>query len=401
MNGKSFTRGKASESVKTLTEKFRSVVLYPYPAELDGISLQGEFLYRGLKQNKFPVMPCNRFASFEKEFLYKSFKPDIAVGIGFWGDIPHLVEHPLEHGVTPVPWLNADGWVANYHDMLNGLPLILVTSNWVKETYHRDGVYNKNIFPVPIGIDTDEIRPIPKNDPRVMEMRRILGVEPHEKLILTVGGDTTSKGFQEVLKALARINPEFKDWVYVGKSWEKFSPYYHHREEVKIIRDSNLPRNRIKYVDGPISRETVSVLLSAADIYAAPSRIEGFGMIQVEAQACGVPVLGIDAMGVKDTVVHGETGFLAKVSETIGLEEEWGYKDMGFSSKHKVKFDVPKTFAVRADVDDLAEHLLNLLTDDQLREKMSINGRRHVVENFDYRKVSLDMMNLVQSKLRI
>ena len=54
-------------------------------------------------------------------------------------------------------------------------------------------------------------------------------------------------------------------------------------------------------------------ILNAADIYAAPSRLEGFGMIQVEAMSCGIPVISINECGPKETIIHNKTGFLAKV----------------------------------------------------------------------------------------
>jgi len=65
------------------------------------------------------------------------FEPDVVVGIGYWGHTPQLVLHPQRYGVQPVPWLVADGFIANYQEVLNALPLILVTSNWVKEMYVR------------------------------------------------------------------------------------------------------------------------------------------------------------------------------------------------------------------------------------------------------------------------
>ena len=187
----------------------RSIVLYPCPPELDGISIQGEMLYRGLLENKLEAVPCDRGAEAEKELLYKTFKPDVAIGIGYWADAPRIIQHPLRFGVQPVPWLNADGWVANYHELLDSLPLMLTTSNWVKETYYRDGLRNKNIYSMPIGIDTAQMKPLPKDDPRVLRIREMLGVKPDEKMILTSGGDTTSKGFQEVLQALGKINGNF------------------------------------------------------------------------------------------------------------------------------------------------------------------------------------------------
>ena len=57
-----------------------------------------------------------------------------------------------------MPWLVADGYVAAHRDVLNALPLILVTSNWVKETYIRDGIRGDNIEVLPVGCDTDAFR---------------------------------------------------------------------------------------------------------------------------------------------------------------------------------------------------------------------------------------------------
>lgn len=381
-------------------KKFRALVLYPFPVQLDGISLQGEFLYKGLIENGYAARPVDRKAEFEKKFFYKQFKPQIAIGIGFWGDAPDIIKHPLEAGLTPVPWLNVDGWVANYHDLLNSLPLIFTTSNWVRETYIRDGVRNQNMFTMPIGIDTQEMKPLPRNDVRVQQMREMLGVKPNEKMVLTIGGDTTSKGFQEVLKALGKINSEFKEWKCVGKNWENKMPYYHYKEEAKIIKEFGL-RKKVRYIDGSISRETLNVLLNAADIYAAPSRIEGFGMVQVEAMACGIPVVSINAMGVRDTIAHGKTGFLAKVASTVELEQEWVYKEMGFEKKKIIKFEKPKTFAYRADVDELADYLLRLLGDDELHTKMGESAREHAVKNFDYRLTSLNMAKAIEQKLKL
>ena len=54
--------------------------------------------------------------------------------------------------LRPVPWLVADGYVANYQEVLNQLPLILVTSTWVKDIYVRDGIAEDRIEVLPVGM---------------------------------------------------------------------------------------------------------------------------------------------------------------------------------------------------------------------------------------------------------
>lgn len=124
-------------------------------------------------------------------------------------------------------------------------------------------------------------------------------------------------------------------------------------------------------------------------------------MPHVEAQACGKPVLSVDAMGIKETVVHGETGFLASVAEWVAISEGEAGESAGYPEKRIIKFDKPKVVAVRADVGDLARDALRLLSDDALAERMGRAGRKHVERNFDYRGVAQSVLKLVRDRVPI
>jgi hypothetical protein len=121
------------------------LVLSEYPAPAAGLALQGELLCRGLSEMGVDVHPVHLESTLEKEWYFRWFKPDIVVGVGFWGHLPSLVLHSQKFGMKAVPWLVADGYIAEHRDVLNALPLILVTSNWVKEVYVRDGIRGDNI----------------------------------------------------------------------------------------------------------------------------------------------------------------------------------------------------------------------------------------------------------------
>ena len=92
----------------------KCLLFYAYPPEPDGQSLQGHSLYLGIKNLGIEAIPCHFQDSIQKQYYLKYLKPDVAFGIGFWGNVPDVVKAPLKYGVTPVPWFNADGWVANY-----------------------------------------------------------------------------------------------------------------------------------------------------------------------------------------------------------------------------------------------------------------------------------------------
>ncbi len=378
-----------------MSEKLKILVLYPHPPEPDGVSMQGHYLIKGLKELGVDVRPCDRENNIEKEWYLNTFKPDITIGIGFWADAPGLIFYPQEHGILPVPWFNADGWVANYHDALNKLPLVVATSNWVKSTYKRDGVKD-NVHVCHIGFDPETFHPIPKSDHRIKKLREMLDIKEDEKMILTVGGDVTSKGAQEMFKALKLLNGKFKKWKYVLKVWDSYSADDHGKEEQKLIKELGLNHDRITYLKGKLSPEFMGILINACDIYAAPSRLEGFGMIQLEAQACGKPVISINAGGPADTIVHNKTGFLVDVSEEIKLDREWVYPWMGFDTQHQVLFAEPKTFAYRGDIDQLAEYTLKLLADDKLRETMGRAGAEHALKNFHYKVTAKHFLDLIE-----
>ena len=376
------------------------LVLYDYPPPPGGLATQGELLLRGLQKMGVEVYPAHLESALEKRWYYHWFKPDAVVGVGYWGQSPHIVLHPLRHGVQPVPWLVADGYVANFKPVLNELPLILVTSNWVKERYVRDGVKGDAIEVLPVGVDTDAFCPIDQGDPKVQLVRDLLGIRPGQLMILTVGGDAASKGGREVMEALARITNEVPDWRYVCKVWAQPRTSTQSRLDAELCESLGL-KHHVIFSASRISRSFMPYLLAACDIYAAPSRLEGFGMAQVEAGACSKPVIGIKAMAMLDTLVEGETALLAGVAEEISVSEATLGPESGFEPGHKVVFDPPRVVDYRASVPDIARHLKTLMNDPALRKRMGEAGRKRVVERYDYRLVAKRLVEILQTKLGI
>ena len=376
------------------------LVLYDYPAPPAGLATQGELLYQGLREIGVEAYAANFESAPEKEWYYRWFKPDIVVGIGYWGHTPQLVLHPQQYEVQPVPWLVADGYIANYQEVLNALPLILVTSNWVKEVYIRDGIQGDKIEVLPVGCNTDVFKPYGKNDDKVLAAREMLGVRPDELLIFTVGGDAASKGAQEVMHALAMIDQQVPDWKYVCKVWPQSRTRFQNITDRQTATQLGIAR-KVSFIRYTTSRNLMPFLLGACDIYAAPSRLEGFGMAQVEAGACGKPVIGIKAMGMLDTLVDGETALLANVAQEVILKEAIVGKESGFEKKRKVVFPSPRVAEYRSSVDDIANSLLTLMSNPSLREKMGAAGRERVKQYFDYRVVAKRFVEVVHQKLGI
>jgi glycosyltransferase involved in cell wall biosynthesis len=376
------------------------LVLYDYPPSPAGLATQGDLLYRGLCELGVDTYAVHFESAQEKEWYYRWFEPDVIVGVGYWGHTPDLVLHPQRYGVQTVPWLVADGYIANYHEILNALPLILVTSSWVKKVYIRDGLRGKNIEVLPVGCDTDSFIPRDKNDPKVSAVREALGVAPDQIMILTVGGDATSKGAQEVMQALAINDIKAPDWKYVCKVWPQPRTLKQNLADLQLATQLGIEKN-VVYTTNVVSRNFMPYLLAACDIYAAPSRLEGFGMIQVEANACGKPVLGIKAMGMLDTMVHGKNAFLAGIAQEVRIKEATVGNESGYKAGHRVVFKTPRTVDYRASVHDIAHYLMELMTKPELRKKLGEAGRKRAVENYDYRIIAKRFIELISERLGI
>lgn len=373
------------------------LVLYSYPPAPGGLATQGDLLFKGLLEIGVEARAAHLRSDLEKEWYYRWFQPDVVVGVGFWGDVPDLVQHPQRFGLRAVPWILADGYVANYRDVLDRMPLILVTSDWVRETFVRDGIRGDNTVTLPVGCDTEAFVPRPLDDPKVLAVRDSLGVAAGDLLILTVGGDAASKGGREVMEALATLGDAVPSWRYVCKVWPQDRTEVQNKLDLELARTLGI-QDRVIFQTHQVSRNLMPYLMAACDIYAAPSRLEGFGMPQVEAGACGRPVIGIRAMAMLDTLVHGETAFLAGIAQEIRITEAVLGPESGFEPGHRVIFEKPRVADYRASSQDIAEYLKLLLTDAALRTRMGEAGRRRAVERFDYRLVARRLVEILTER---
>jgi starch synthase len=374
------------------------LVLYDYPPSPGGLATQGDLMFRGLRELGVDCHAAHFESPHEKEWYYRWFEPDVVLGVGYWGHTPHLVLHPQRYGVKPVPWLVVDGYMANYREVLDALPLVLTTSEWVKKIYTRDGLKGANIEVLPVGCDTDILIPRDRTDPKVMAVREALGVAPDQIMILTVGGDAASKGAQEVMQALALIDSRAPDWKYVCKVWPQPRTEQQNLQDLQLATHLGIEKN-VTYATSMISRNFMPYLFAACDIYAAPSRLEGFGMPQVEAGSCGRPVVGIKAMAMLETLVHKKTAFLAGIAQEVRLKETVVGEESGYEEGHRVVFKRPRTVDYRASIHDIAKYLLKLMEDASLRRKMGEAGRMRAVENYDYRVIAKRFLKIAADRL--
>jgi phosphatidyl-myo-inositol dimannoside synthase len=180
--------------------------------------------------------------------------------------------------------------------------LIIANSEFTRDELGKLGVNPSNIALLYPGVDVDRFRPgLPYED-----LNASLGLKPGQHLILSVGRLSRRKGFDQVIRALPLLVQRGLDVQYVaigiGRDWD----YLH-----SLAWEMNVSAR--VHLLGHVKPEDLPRWYNAARIVTMPNReidgdTEGFGMVFLEAAACGKPTVAGLAGGTASAVVHGVTG---------------------------------------------------------------------------------------------
>ena len=128
---------------------------------------------------------------------------------------------------------------------------------------------------------------------------------PGEKLIMHISNFRPVKRLEDVVRAFAGIVKEVPArLILIGDGPDRGKAQ--HVARIEGIRDQVIFLGKV---------ESVAELLSCADLLLLPSETESFGLVALEAMACGVPVIATDVGGVPEVVTHGENGWLVPVGD--------------------------------------------------------------------------------------
>jgi D-inositol-3-phosphate glycosyltransferase len=161
------------------------------------------------------------------------------------------------------------------------------------------GVSPLQTVQVPCGVDTDHFRPRSR-----AAARRRLHLPADEPLVLYVGRIEPLKGIDILLRAAAETDGRFHLLVVGGDSKDA-----RRKAELERLAQEMGITERVFFQDA-VSHEQLPMYYNAADICVVPSYYESFGLVALEAMACGVPVVASRVGGLLETVRDGETGYL-------------------------------------------------------------------------------------------
>jgi len=219
------------------------------------------------------------------------------------------------------------------------------------------------------GIDPDEYRKIETTDALVR-----YGIHPETPYVLFVGRITRQKGIVHLVNAIKYMNPAFQVVLCAGAP---DTPEI--AAEMKAAVEA-AHRPGVIWIQAMVDKPTVYELYSHAAVFCCPSIYEPFGIINLEAMACETAVVASAVGGIKEVVVHGETGYL------VALEQ---MDCSPFEPLH------PDRFAR-----DLAANVNELMADPSLRQRMGKAGRVRAEEKFSWRAIARQTAELYSTLAR-
>lgn len=220
-----------------------------------------------------------------------------------------------------------------------------------KEALILEGVPEEKISVIPMGIDTDRFRP---DEESVPGSRRVLGIGKREKVILFTGRLVWEKGIYDLLYAArlvsldSRLRNENIRFIVIGKGPESEGV----RNRVRELGVAHL----FTFIES-YPYHKMHEMFNMADIFVLPSIStrswkEQFGMVLIEAMACGLPVISTHSGSIPEVV--GDAGILVQSNDPGALSGA----------------------------------IVKLLQDDILRRELSIKGRERAINEFDSQKIA-------------
>ena len=171
------------------------------------------------------------------------------------------------------------------------------------------GLAPERAYAVPMGVDLGLFRPHAHFDARAM-----LGIGQGERVLLSVGRIEPFKGTDVFVQAVALLSERVRMLVVGGGEDEPGVAWLRDAARADGVGDLLDWRAAVPQSDLP-------AYYAAADICVVPSLHEMFGLVALEAMACGIPVVASDAGGLRELVRHGETGLLCRPGDAAALAE--------------------------------------------------------------------------------
>ena len=210
-------------------------------------------------------------------------------------------------------------------EILERANCVIATSPQEQETLRSLVSTRGQIEVIPCGTDINNFRLTSKANARAT-----LKLGSHENVVLYVGRFDERKGIETLVRAIALLkeqNLRNLKLVIVGGSSANMPDGEERNRIEKIVDELGLRESTL--FAGRIGHDTLPLYYTAADVCVIPSHYEPFGLVAIEAMACGVPVIASNVGGLKFTIIPEETGLLVEPKDVEAFA----------SGIHRILFD--------------------------------------------------------------
>jgi starch synthase len=249
--------------------------------------------------------------------------------------------------VERTAYQNADGVVA-------------VSQSMRRDVHDLYGVPLDRVRVIHNGIDLDEYRPTPNP-----ETLAAYGIDPDVPFVLFVGRITRQKGIVHLVNAIRHFTPGTQVVLCAGAPDTKEIAA---EMTDAVERARSATSNRVVWISEMLPKAKVIHLYTHAAVFVCPSVYEPFGIINLEAMACGTPVVASAVGGIPEVVDDGQTGLLVSIEARSST-------------------DVEPANAERF-AQDLATAVNTLMADPARRDAMAARARERVERDFSWRSIA-------------
>lgn len=286
--------------------------------------------------------------------------------------IPHVVS---AHSLEPMrPW-KAEQLGGGYalsswaeEQAYTGATAIIAVSHGMREDILRSypTVDPERVKVVHNGIDLEDwARPTDAEfESLTQEIQARYGIDPERPTIVFVGRITRQKGLPHLLRAAQQLPAEVQLILCAGAPDTKEIK----AEVDEAVATLQTERTGVIMIEEMLPHRELQAVLASSDVFVCPSVYEPLGIVNLEAMAMGLPVVGSATGGIPDVIVDGETGYLVPIEQ---LQDGTGTPIE------------PEKFAA-----DLAERLTALVMDAELTARMGKAARQRVEKHFAWSAIA-------------
>lgn len=305
---------------------------------------------------------------------------------GHWAhllnDVPHVIS---AHSLEPLrPWkaeqLGGGYRVSSWAERTayEGAARIIAVSGGMREDILRayPQLDPAKVEVIHNGIDlTDWNLPTEADEEFVAEARKKWGIDPNRRAVVFVGRITRQKGLPHLLRAAEKLPDDVQLILCAGAP---DTPEI--KAEVEgLVEGLRSHRSGVIWIAEKLPRPELIAVMTAANVFVTPSVYEPLGIVNLEAMAVHLPVVGTATGGIPEVIVDGETGLLVPIEQV---------KDGTGTPVDPAAFEA-----------DLAAALVRVLDDAPLAAAMGEAGRRRAEDHFAWTSIAKRTVDLYERVL--